>query len=367
MIMQIAIDREITMTRKLLNVTELKEDMLIDEDLFSIFGTLIVPKDTIITKSIIEKLKSNLIKKVYVREIEQETILWDLDISLEERKKQIAQFQKKFIQVQQDLQNMMERVIESGVEINIQEISSTLHELMIQPQNASSLLTMLSHMKSNSKITYTHFLQVAITSRIFATWLNWSKKDIEMVGVAGLFHDIGKCLMDSKLLNKKEKITELEYEQLHQHTILGFDLLVKNKTDKKIALTALCHHEHYDGTGYPTKSSGEDICEYARLIAIVNVFTAMTSDRPYREKISGFEALDYFEHSGFGKYDPRYLLTFLTNVSKSYLHHIVKLNNGKIGEVVFINNRLLSRPIVKVDGEFLDLSILPELRIIDII
>lgn len=351
------------MARKLLRVEEIKEGMIIDEDLYSIFGTLIISKDTKATESIIDKLKSNLIQKIYIREEPKKEAS---GYNFYKREQQIAQFQVKFNEVQQDLQNIMEGIAFSNCELNVQEVNRKLDEITILTENNGSLLTILSKMKSDSEVTYTHFLQVAVLSRIIAKWLRWSQKDIEMVGAAGLFHDIGKCELDPKLLNKKEKITSAEFEKLQNHAVLGHDLLLRNDIDKQITLTALSHHERCDGSGYPIQNVGGQVCDYARLVAIADVYAAMTANRPYRNKYCPFEVLYQMEHNGLGKFDPKYLLVFLSNISNCYLHQMVKLSNDMVGEIIFINNQCLSKPVIKVEGRFLDLSLYPQLKIVDI-
>lgn len=352
------------MARKLLCVNDIKEGMIIDEDLYSIFGTLIISKDTKATKNVIDKLKSNLIQKIYIKDAHDDKITL---FNPEDRKQQVASFQVKFNSIQDDLHTLMEGVVFADSDINVDEINSKLDELTSITDSSGSLLSILSQMKSDSEVTYTHFLQVALLSRIFAKWLKWSQKDIEMVGAAALFHDIGKCKIDPTLLNKKEKITKNEFNQLQNHALLGHDLLLKNNLDPQIILTALSHHERCDGSGYPIKNIGYHVCDYARLVAITDVYAAMTANRPYRDKFCPFEVLNEMEQEGFKKYDPKYLLVFLSNISNCYLHQMVRLSNNQIGEIIFINTQCISRPVVKVDREFLDLSLYPDLKILEIL
>jgi HD-GYP domain-containing protein (c-di-GMP phosphodiesterase class II) len=117
------------------------------------------------------------------------------------------------------------------------------------------------------------------------------------------------------------------------------------------------HHERFDGSGYPSNLRGSEIEDFAKIIAIADVYDAMTATRCYREPLCPFEAIRIFEDEGLQKYDPRFIMTFLENVVSSYINNRVVLSNGIIGDIVFINKMFLSKPIVRTeDGDFIDLS-----------
>ncbi len=100
----------------------------------------------------------------------------------------------------------------------------------------------------------------------------------------------------------------------------------------------------------------EQIDQFAKIIAIADVYDAMTSNRRYRDAICPFDVVENFERDGFLKYDPGYLMIFMERIVQSYLHNIVRLNDGREGEVVMINKLALSRPVIRVGSSFVDLS-----------
>lgn len=118
----------------------------------------------------------------------------------------------------------------------------------------------------------------------------------------------------------------------------------------------LMHHEKINGTGYPSGLKSEQISEYAKIVSICDIYDAMTSNRSYREKICPFTVIRNFERQNFSILDTEYLLIFLQNIAYTYVGSWVKLTNGKIAEIIFINQSQMSRPIVKADDKFLDLS-----------
>ena len=127
------------------------------------------------------------------------------------------------------------------------------------------------------------------------------------------------------------------------------------------------HHERCDGTGYPLSIEGNKIDKYAKIIAIADVYDAMTSARVYRGPLCPFKVISLFEQEGIQKYDAKYVLTFLECVVNTYLQNRVLLSNGVEGDIVYINKNMLSKPVVKSGAEYIDLSTKPDLQIQDFV
>ena len=123
------------------------------------------------------------------------------------------------------------------------------------------------------------------------------------------------------------------------------------------------HHERCDGSGYPFGLYASDIDDYSSIIAVADVYDAMTADRCYRLGLCPFEVIAQFEQEGLQRYKPRYILTFLEHIAHTYLHNRVLLNNGQTGEIIFINKRL-TRPTIQIaPSRFINLEEHPELYI----
>ena len=117
------------------------------------------------------------------------------------------------------------------------------------------------------------------------------------------------------------------------------------------------HHEKCDGSGYPYGLAGDEIDKFSKIVTIADIFDAMTSERVYRSAMCPFSVIKYFEDDGIQKYEIKYILTFLENVSNSYLNHRVTLSNGMEGNVIFINPNNYSRPVIRTeDDEIIDLQ-----------
>jgi len=198
---------------------------------------------------------------------------------------------------------------------------------------------------------------VALTSYQLARWCQFPEKDWIAVALAGLLHDIGNSRVDPAIFRKPTRLTEEELQEMRQHTVYGFRLLEGVPSlNRGISLTALQHHERIDGSGYPMKVHGEKIHPYARIVAIADMYHAMTSDRHHRKAESPYLVLEELQSEAFGKLDPVYVQTFVERATQFHNGMLVQLNDNRVGEIVFTDRHHPTRPMVNVGGTILNLS-----------
>jgi len=219
-----------------------------------------------------------------------------------------------------------------------------------------SVANLLSTMRDKDDETFDHSMNVALLCSAFADWLSYGEADKDLLILCGLYHDIGKLKMGRELLAKKEKLSAMEYETLKTHTTQGYAMLREMDVDQKIKQAALSHHERADGSGYPYGLRDKETPESAKIVAICDVYEAMTAPRVYRPALCPFEAIELFEDDGYQKFNTGLLMTFCENISSIYLNARVVLSDGREGEIKRINASELSKPLVMVGSEFLDLS-----------
>ena len=215
--------------------------------------------------------------------------------------------------------------------------------------------------------TYTHSINVALLSMLIGKWMKYGDQMVESLLIAGLLHDIGKMKIDPTILNKPDKLTESEFEEVKQHSRYSYELIQNNKSislDIKIGI--LMHHEKMDGSGYPYGVYSENINDIAKVLAVADVYDAMLSERPYQKKHSPFDVMQLMQEGVFGKLDTKILLTFLTNIASYYIGTYVLLSDGQIGEVVAINPACVHRPIIKVQDKYINLYSDRSINIIEI-
>ena len=343
--------------------SELKEGMITLTDTYSTKGKLILPKNTIITKSIISKLVSN---DVLFVEVEDERVeiapnndilkSFALDEETIKAKPEYKKFKRRYDKNVEDVSEHLNDIVHKNASIDTDAMLDSTLNIIKSTDSPLSIFTMLSTMKDYDDSTFNHSLNVALICNIFGKWLGLSEENINIVTACGLFHDIGKLMIPDHIIKKPGKLTDEEYKIIKTHSKLGYDLLKKRKTDPHIQYAALMHHEKCDGTGYPLGLTDSQIDWAAQIVTIADIYEAMTAKRVYRGALSPFTVINNFEENGLRKYNPKYLLTFLENVVNSYLNCKVKLSNGEEGDIVYINKVSLSKPLVKTKDNFIDLS-----------
>lgn len=253
------------------------------------------------------------------------------------------------------LKDQINSMLHDDKEIDEDFLVEEVDRMIIESGSKTRIFNMLHCIRDYDEMTYMHSVNVSLICNCFAKWLNMSEEDIRHITLAGLLHDTGKTAIPREILLKPDALTPEEYTIVKTHTIRGYDMLKEKKIDDRIKMAALQHHERADGSGYPFSKSGDDIDPFSMIVSIADVYDAMTSDRIYRPKICPFDVISSFEKDGFQKYDPRYLVPILEQITEVYINHTVKLSDDSIGKIVLLNKSELSRPIVQVGSEFIDL------------
>lgn len=166
---------------------------------------------------------------------------------------------------------------------------------------------------------YHHSVDVAVITGCLGRWMGFSSDMIPQLVLAGLVHDIGKALVPLKIINKMEGLTREEWEIAQLHAIRGYRYLRHNfDIPPAIQYGVLQHHERMDGSGYPLAVTGDRIDICARVIAVADVFSAMTSPRPYRQRNSVAEAMEALkQEASANKLDPQVCSVFLYHLQES--------------------------------------------------
>ena len=264
-------------------------------------------------------------------------------------------------------EHTIQDLIHGNKDLDIDDMMTPIYSLLGQGRTSAGIFDMLHNLRLYDDATYTHCINVALITNILAQWLRWNQTEIEIATQAGLFHDIGKLLIPDSIITKPGPLTDEEYTVIKTHPQKGYDAMRELNISSHVKNAALMHHERCDGTGYPLKLRGPQIDKFAKAVAIADVYDAMTSARYYRGPLCPFIAISMFEDEGFQRYDPEMILAFLYNIVNTYLRNTVRLNTGEVGEIIFINSNALSRPTIKVENEYIDLSKYPGVYIQEII
>lgn len=197
----------------------------------------------------------------------------------------------------------------------LEEISEYI---FIDKEVANSLKRLINKIDKKDKYTYGHTERMVIYLGWFSNYLNLNKEDNFRLKLAAYLHDIGKIEISEEVLNKKEKLTEVEYEILKKHPQIGVDLIKHIKVFEDLLPIIRHHHERYDGMGYPDKLKGESIPYLARLISIVDYFDIIMSHKGYDTKKSFKEAIIELRKNSGSKFDPELVEKFTNMMELKY-------------------------------------------------
>ncbi|MGL4797119.1 MAG: bifunctional diguanylate cyclase/phosphohydrolase, partial [Paraclostridium sp.] len=202
------------------------------------------------------------------------------------------------------------------VELYYSVLEEICEEIHIEQDTIDSLKTFISMINKKDRYTYGHTERVVIYLGWFADSLNLSNEDKLNLKLAAYLHDIGKIEISEDVLNKKEKLTDEEFEILRDHPILGEELVKNIEPFKELLPLIRNHHEKYDGTGYPDRLKGDNIPYLARMITIADSFDAMTSHRPYNTRKSHEDAIQELRRCSGTQFDPYLVEKFIEMLNK---------------------------------------------------
>ncbi|OXM14521.1 HD-GYP domain-containing protein [Paenibacillus herberti] len=204
----------------------------------------------------------------------------------------------------------------------------------------------------------------ALTCYMLAQWVGLPQRDWMQVALAGLLHDIGNIRLDRSIVSKPGILSSSEMEEMKRHTLNGYQMLKPIAAlNEGVKLAALQHHERVDGSGYPLGLASDNIHRYAKLVAIADIYHAMTLDKIYRPAMSPYLVLEQIEQEAFGKLDPSYVRKFIEKATQFQNGSLVRLSDGRLGEIVFTDRTAPIRPWVSTSGDIVNLSMERQLYI----
>lgn len=346
---------------KKIQVIDLKPDMIPAEDVMTKGGQLVVGKGVPLTKKLILRITFYNIPFIYV-EGEEEAPVEKPQLSPDytqkiRRSNEFQSFQIDHSVVLTMIRESFTAFVEKGTPLPIDELLNATVNLYRTCKTSLDLFNMLHNMRSSDDSIYAHCLNVALVSRRLGRWLKVDDDTLNLLTLCGLLHDIGKLKIPQEILNKPGKYTDEEFALVKKHPVFGYELLKNLPIDTRIKKAALSHHERCDGTGYPLGLKQEDLDNCTMVVAIADVYDAMTAARSYRAPLCPFQVIERFEQDGLQKYNPKFILTFLSRIADTYKNHRVLLNDGRSATVVMINANRLSKPLIQFnDGSCIDLS-----------
>lgn len=279
----------------------------------------VAKKSTIVTDKLIDKLTENKYDTVYTPyeqkndmyayvENNLDTIIYDTTVTQEQKSKVIYSTATDIADA------LFSSPITTG---SIQRTRGIIKPMLDSILSDNTTIDSLIAVSSYDYYTYTHSVDVSVYSLGIGRELNLFPTTLNLLGEAAILHDIGKSQIDIGIVNKPGRLTAEEFDEMKLHPTYAYQLLVEHGVKNPAILSgARDHHEKLDGSGYPRGLKGEDISKFARIIAIADIFNALTTRRSYKPALSTFEALKIMKHDMEGELDPDLLKRFIYMMSE---------------------------------------------------
>lgn len=332
---------------KRIHASECTEGDILAEDILNHHGAVLLPSGTIINEYIAQKIISVGVEYLLVSRRQRDAEFLDASY---------RHFEKRFEDSVQELKHLS-CDLAKGKRLDYATLCKITGTILSGWQEPEHVLKYLSKIRDANDVTYYHSINVSFYAALIAGWLNLARDDIKIIIHAALLHDLGKLRIPNELLNKEEKLSLHEFAEIKRHTVYGYELIREDSSiADEVKDAILMHHEREDKSGYPLGVGCDDLCICTKIVAVADVYDAMTSERPYKKALTPFEAFEEFLTVGLGNMDVRIVNTLLFNLSRYYVGSRVLLNNGLAGNIAYIPPHRVWKPIVDTGSTLLDLS-----------
>lgn len=356
------------MSQTLINLEELKLGAIIAEDILVNTNSPIIHRESKVTRELIQVLRAFNITKVPV-DLENVFNRSEEEIKkLSEDRVELIQKEENpivtmsFVQLYEEAVNSFYKEFvgwEAGMKVNVAKLRNIIMPLVEKAMKERQVFSLLNMYSKMDKYIAHHSIAVGIISGAIAKKLNFSSGQITQMATAGLMADIGMAKVNPLIREKKSSLTESDFSEVKKHTIYSFQMIKDSpllKPEMKLAIFQ--HHERLDGSGYPKNDKMNDVSVYSQIIAVADVYHAMTSERVYRSKSSSFKVLEMIREEGFGKYNIEVVNKLIELVGSLPISTRVILSSGEKGEVVFLHRDSPMRPMIRLSdsGQLIDLA-----------
>ena len=218
---------------------------------------------------------------------------------------------------------------------NLDELKPSLNLMVESVIRNPDAFVWLAKLKNTDKQTYGHSISSSIWAVSFGRQLGLRKIDLNNLALGAALFDLGKMKVSRKILEKKGHLTEQEFSEVKRHVEYGLDILKDSKgVTPRIREMVYCHHERFDGSGYPQGLQGTAIPLFARIASIVDCYDAITSDRPHRKGLSPSEAVKCLYEWRGKDFQTELIEEFIQAIGIYPAGSLVELSTGEVGVVL---------------------------------
>lgn len=321
-----------------IKIEDSEPGMIIARSIFSSDGRVLLNSGVVLSDSLILRMLNLGIGSIYVQDPYFEDIAEPQDVVSEQTRLLTIQAVKQTFDDLEQERRLNTRVVHTLV-------NRLLDEILANQQ----VLISLSDIRRYDDYTFAHSVNVCILALMTGITMQYHDVKLKELGIGALLHDIGKVYIDPNILNKADELSHEEYQEVKKHSEYGFEILRQYADIPLLSKhIAYQHHERFDGNGYPRGLCGEEIHEYARIVAAADVYDALMADRPYRACYTINQAITILKRMSCINLDPRCTTALIANIAVYPIGTIVELNTESVGIVVDVNRESPTRPVVRI-------------------
>ncbi|MGV8145302.1 MAG: HD-GYP domain-containing protein [Alkaliphilus sp.] len=344
-------------------LAELKNGEIINRDLCNAYGAILIHKGTKITDSLKQKLLNNNVQFFFSSRELTPTANTYAEFFDDSIIKKMEEANKVYEESFDELANQFEFFKENH-HINKKVMTDIATQLVDSISGSDQIFIGVQGIKEKDFYTYIHSLDVAVFSIIFSNSMNLSESETREIALAALLHDVGKIQIPDSILTKPSRLTDSEMKQMKNHPVIGYNILKNELTyPDEISLVALQHHEKINKKGYPLGVSWDSLHPYSRMVAICDIYDAVTAKRVYRKGMLPHEAIEFLLSIANIELDYSLTKQFVRAVAPYPLFTKVLLNTGEEGVVIRLHDNYPHRPVVRLLNRNLVRDLMSELTV----
>lgn len=333
---------------RLLPTKLLKPGMKLAKTIYNNKGRPLLSEGIPVTARMISRLQQLNVTYTYIEDSRTKDIHVPTLISDKGRKEAITTITDTFKQLESEKKLSKWFVMDQSSK----KLKTLIQQLLTEMKSNEEVSTVLSDVYVHDNYVFTHSLNVTLYALSIGMKLGLSQKELEILGLGGILHDVGKMQVPPEILFKPGKLTSEEFSEMKKHATYGYDILRNMHTiPLLVAHCAFQHHERLNGSGYPRGIKKDDIHLFGKILAVADVFDAVTSHRIYRSAMLPHEGLELLYAGSDTLYEPLIIEAFRKSVAIYPFGLAVTLNDGRKGLVVGQNKNLTERPIIRIIEE----------------
>lgn len=317
---------------------------VIVRDVYGIDGNLLAKRGSTYQTYYAKRFKEHGVSEIYV---EKEQLAQTAPVALPSLNLHDVIYEKTRnhanLQMKRTLSHM-----KSVSNVNIAKISQIVENMIAELLDKKDFVLALTQMRSIDDYTYQHSVNVGVLSLMMGLDLGLPKSSLITLGTGAMLHDVGKTMVPEEIIKKPSTLTLAEYRAVQKHTEYGYEILRQTNIAEEAALIALHHHEKFDGSGYARGLKSRSIPLFSRIVAVADVYDAMSNDRVYQKKVNHDRVYREITHLGGSHFDADIMEKFARRISIYPTGIGVILSNGKRGQVIEQNKLFPESPKVRV-------------------